>query len=147
MGFLTLYKADIPAALPQVSSSSELETDTDKKEIGAIGVGGHKSTVDWDTGNLIALDDDDKFITPFTILGGNTIAEARSRSGITRAVNFRNQVYSVMQSNLMSGRKLNQNTIMTQDPQKFEVLAESPILGDPENIMKALRRKRKRRFS
>ena len=126
-----------------MSSSSELETETDKKTTGNISVGGRKSTVDWVTGNLIALDDDDKFISPFTILGGNTIAEARSRSGVARAVNFQHQVYSVMQSNLMSRRKLNHNTRMAKDLQKFEALAESPIQGDPEKIIKALREEAK----
>jgi hypothetical protein len=133
--------ADIPRTPPQVSSSSELESEMDKKMAGNVAA--RKSTVDWVTGNLIALDDDDKFISPFTILGGKTIAEARSRSGVTRSASFQNQVYSVMQSNLMSRRKINHNMRMAQDLQKFEALAESPIQGDPEKIIEALREEAK----
>ena len=136
-----MSRADIPKTPPQVSSSSEIESEMDKKMAGTVGA--RKSTVDWVTGNLIALDDDDKFISPFTILGGKTIDEARSRSGVTRSASFQNQVYSVMQSNLMSRRKINHNMRMAQDLQKFEALAESPIQGDPEKIIEALREEAK----
>ena len=124
--------ADIEEIPRPVSAISGVESEMDKS--GSVG----KSTVDWATGNLIALDEDDKFISPFTILGGNTIAEARSRSGVAAAANFQDRV-----NNVMNRRKLNHNKQMAQDLKKFEALAESPIKGDPETIIESLREESK----